>query len=529
MDRGKLRLAWDSWQAGDCREALGYLEEVRPESGAAEESARLLVECLVVLGRHGEAEDLLVGPRGRLLGDGDELLREVYLSWAWEATRREDYGDALTILERGRGALPHEGSLHALTEATRFRRRLAGALAGSKPPPPHRGEAALLRKAGEGPRGPDWVPAYPWRMELPWVPRLTAREWMPRLAARLDAEGKVLWVRISREELGRAVAEVAAGHSLRASMAQGELRLGRGGETVSFSLEEWAYRAAAEGLGTSGVAAAVVTLAEGRLRDRREIVQWVQDNRGEISVEPLGEGVLRLRHPKTGRVFVLDPEEWAEVFRDPSGEWATLWADLAAELGRSVRPYRCFCGRRVFLREVLVADPGEGLVLARGSGFSAVAAALCDRHRQLVTGELARSWGAGEAELAARLREDARRHPWDISFSRRDAGGVPYLLLEGEGVAALGRSPGLLLGVLEGIEGVAARGRTVLVFAPTPETLLVTEASTPYVEADAAAVRVVLERPPLEGPPERLGFRARLRLAERGEGVFRLRVLDEPL
>lgn len=526
VDRGSLRLAWDGRQSGDCEEALLYLEGIHPDSAVVGEAALLQADCLLEMGRYEEALVFLAGRRGRLAEHGDELLRRGYWEWAWEATEGEDYAQALEILERARRALPQDGEVAALAEATRFRQALAEVLRGSDAGDLATGEAVSVRPEGSPPRGTGWVRAFPWSVDLPWVPRSTAREWMPGLAERLEREGRVLWVRVSGSSLRRRVGEEASRGSLRSSERQGELELSALGESVSFSAEEWAYRAAAEGQGVSGAAVSVALLAGERLRERMELLGWVEANRRELSAERTGHGALRLRHSKSGRAFVLDPRGWAEVFRARSGEWDELWADVLGELGRPARPYRCFCSRPVFLREMLVADPGQAVILEKGRGFSAVGAALCPMHQQYVTPELARSWGVGAAELAARIREDARRHPWEISFSRGEAAGRPYLLLEGEGVAALARSPELLLGALEGVDGVAVRGRTVRVLAPTPTTLVVADGSVPDDAMEAAAVRVVLGRAPSEGFWERLGFRARVRLPERSGGTFQLSLAD---
>jgi hypothetical protein len=238
-------------------------------------------------------------------------------------------------------------------------------------------------------------------------------------------------------------------------------------------------------------------------------------------VEPRDDAVL-LRHPKTGRTFHLDAAGWAGAFRDPGSDWAEFWADLQAELAKPPRPYRCFCGRQVFVRAVLLADPGEALVLEKGLGFAVVGAALCPLHHQYVTPALARSWGVGAAELAARVRQDAERHPWQLSFYRGEAAGQSYLVLEGEGVSALGRSPELLLGALEGVDGISARGRNVRVLAPTPSALVIAENELPDPAADAAAARVLLGRAAREDSVERLDFRTLVRLPERGKGDFRL-------
>ncbi|MBE0617441.1 MAG: hypothetical protein IH608_05890 [Proteobacteria bacterium] len=290
---------------------------------------------------------------------------------------------------------------------------------------------------------------------------------------------------------------------------------------MTLSLAQWQYRAAAEGLGVSGAASLAALRGRERLADRRDLFRWVTENRRTLEVERKGGGIL-LRHPGTGRTFLLDPDGWVDVFRAPGDEWRDLWSALQLELARPGRPYRCFCGREVVLREVLVEDPAEAIVLEKGRGFVAVAAALCPLHHQYVTAEVARGWQVGAPELVARIRQDAEAHPWDVSFERGRAFGSPYLVLQGEGVSALGRSPDLLLGALEGVDGVALRGVTVRVLAPTPSTLVVVSEGAPDAVIEEAAARALLGLAPRAGPVERLNFRTEVRLPSRGRGAFQL-------
>jgi len=521
VDRGTLSLAWDAHESGLLEEALGYLRGIPGDSPVGADALWLRAECLADLARYAEAADLLEGPGGAAVADRDGLLLDVYWDWAWEATGREDYADALRVLDRGQRALPGEGALPALAETTRFRGALAAVAARGDAGELATGEVVAIRPEGSPPRGGGWSRAYPWRPDLPWVSEVTLEDWMPRLAQRLDREGRVLWVRVERRALERRLAAAAAREGLTARGSEGEVRLAEGNEAVVLSLAEWEYRGAAEGLGAAGAAAFALLRARERLEDRRDLFRWVDEHRRELELERR-EGARLLRHPGTGRTFLLDAEGWSEVFRAPGDEWQEFWLDLQQELARPNRPYRCFCGREVFLREVLLEDPGEALVLEKDRGSAAVAVALCPLHHQYVTTELARGWRVGLPELRDRIRRDAEEHPWDVSFVRGKASGSSYLVLEGEGVSALGRNPELLLGALEGVDGVAARGTTVRVLAPTPSTLVVVGEGTPEATADAAATRAVLGAEPRSGRVERLNFRAEVRLPRQGRGAFQM-------
>ncbi|MHB8765981.1 MAG: hypothetical protein ACYDA8_16820, partial [Deferrisomatales bacterium] len=129
VDRGHLSLAWDAHDAGLTDEALGYLGQIRPGSVVAADALRLRTECLLDLGRFPEAAEALEAPSAATLAGRDALLLDVYWAWAWDATGREAYAEALGVAERGLRALPGELELAAFAEASRFRAAVATALA----------------------------------------------------------------------------------------------------------------------------------------------------------------------------------------------------------------------------------------------------------------------------------------------------------------------------------------------------------------------------------------------------------------
>jgi hypothetical protein len=210
------------------------------------------------------------------------------------------------------------------------------------------------------------------------------------------------------------------------------------------------------------------------------------------------------------------------LIRTDPEQWQGFWADLRAELGRPSRPFLCFCGRPVVLREVLQRDAAGALVFERGRGYVVVMESLCPLHRQYVTAETASSWGVGLPELLARARQDEVRQPWELRFSRNALAGTSFLFLEGEGAAALARDPELLLGAIEGVDGVGARGRSVRVLAPTPTSLLVADADASEMAAEKAAARSLLQAARDGVATERLDFHALVHLPERGRGNFQL-------
>jgi len=520
VDRGRLSLAWDSHEAGLFEEAIAYLKDIPPDAAVAAEAAWLYAECLYDLGRYPEAAAFLDGERGRAAEGRPAVLRDVYLEWAWECTRRGAYPEAREVAEAGLIRLPGDGALAGMAAASRFRAAVAGKLpsAGGRLPS---GETIRLGPLKRPPSGPGWIQAFPWELGNRWIPGYTAEEWMKGPVERWSHEGMALWVRVPRARLAQELTDEAARVGLTVTAESGGVWVGDRAEGAFISLEELQYRAAVEGLGISG--ASVLALAEGRqtLGDKAEMARWLADHGEGLGISWI-DGVWRLRDPGTGREFQLDPAHWGELLRTDAEQWEELWADLRAELGRPTRPFRCFCGRPIVLREVLLQEAGGALVFERGAGFVAAMEALCPLHRQYVTEDTAAAWGVDMLQLVARAREDAGRQPWDLTFSRDSWGGRSYLFLEGEGAAALARDPELLLGALEGVDGVEARGRSVLLVAPTSESLLITDAVVPPDVADNAAARSLVQSGAGGGAAERLGFRAVVHLPERGRGSFRM-------
>ncbi len=523
-DRGRLSLAWDAHEAGLFEEALGYLADVPIGSEVGAEAAWLRAECFYDLGRYDDAVRALDGVV--LIRDDErrEFLADVFWGWAWDETARGRWAEVVRILDRGLELVPGDGTLEALREASRFRGELARALEAGEDRLPS-GERVSVRPAGSPPRGADWVRAHPWAGISPWLPEATLEDWMPGLADRLARTGEVLWVLLPQAALTHGVGTAAARKGLGFAEDATGYRVTRGSETVRLLTAEWRFRAGVEGLGIAGAALFAVARAEEDLSAREEVSRWVDENRGELLVGRQ-EGLLVLRNEETGRTFELRPEEWSDLLGAEPEEWSEFWSDLRAELARPPEPFRCFCGRPVTLRGTLVADVPGLLVLERGRGYATAAVALCPLHHQRVTERLARQWGVGAAEVRDRLRSDALEKPWEIRFARGEAEGSPYLLLDGDGVSSLARSPEFLAGALESVDGAGACARSVRVRALTDSALLVTDAAAPESVGDAAASRSLLALGRRGHRYERVDYRATLSLPARGAGRFRVSLAE---
>lgn len=519
VHRGNLSLAWDAHDSGLCGEALDYLAEIPVASSLGPEALWLRAECWADLGELSRAAAVLSGPQARGVEGREAFLLDIYWDQVWQATGREAYGEALRVLAEGQKALPGDPDLAALSAATLYRAALAAGLAGKGPA----ADAVRILPEGEQPRGAGWVRAYPWQGEGEWVPQTTLEEWMPSAAARAREQGRAFWVRLPERTLEEEVARGAAGAGLTLRGESWGWSVGRAGQWVALDREEWRFRAATEGLGARGAVRFALRQAAVSLAEQEALAAWVAEHRGPLAVTRVAQG-LRLEHPDSGRGFTLDPLRWADALHlDPQG-WQTFWRELTTELGRPARPYRCFCGRPVILREVLMGDPGPLLVVGREEHAAVVVAALCPEHLRYVDPELAGEWGVSPAALAARARSDARDSSWHLRFGRGEVEGAPYLFLEGEGVSALARSPELLLGALERADGYGVRGAAVRVYAPTGSTLVVAGSAAPEGVPGVAAARLLLEqaRQGELAAGTRLQYRATLRLPSVPQGTFQL-------
>jgi tetratricopeptide (TPR) repeat protein len=530
VDRGKLSLAWDAHESGGCEEVLGYVQEIPPGSAVEAEALWLKADCLSLLGRHAEAVAVLEGPGGPSVQDRDRLLEDFYYDWALDRSGREDYDRALEVLDRALAARPGALSLAALREATRFRRDLHRTLPGGRvaagPLRLTGGEVVVVRRGAERSPGPGWILVYPWNGKASWVPESTLGEWMPSLASRLDRTGRSLWLRVSGEGVRRAFEVEAKAAGLTVRREEGGWTLGLGEEEVFVDAPEWAFRAAAEGLGGRGAALAAVAQAKVSLESRRTLAHWIVENRGSLEVTRDGPTV-RVRDPRTGRNHALDLAAWGESYDPASKEWRSFWSDLSTELARPAGAYRCFCGREAVVRETLVseADAVEAgaLVVEKGRGYAVVLTALCPLHQQYVTRELLDAWGVSLRSASDRARGDALAKPWGLTFERGEENGTAYLALEGEGVSSLARRPDLLLGALEAVEGREVRGASVSVVAPTASSLVVLRSRVSREREQAAALRALLRGTRRRGGEGRLGYRTDLRLPQAASGVFEVR------
>lgn len=518
VDRGRLSLAWDAHDSGRCDEALAYLAEIPVDSPLGERATWLRAECWFDLGEHARAAAALLAPEAAEVEGREEFLRDIYWEQAWLAASREAHGEALEVLTAALRLFPNDLELAALGEAVLHRQQLAADLAAERATP-----SVQLLSQEETPAGAGWVLAYPWRGEGQWVPRSTAEEWWPSVAGQVRDAGQTLWLRVAVGPLGVEMERVAASVGLRVRQEAWGWSVGLDQEWFAVDRDEWQFRAAAEGLGVRGAARFAVAEAAALLAGQKALVNWVEQHKGALLVTRVPEG-LRLSHPQSGRGFVLASLEWAELFQGEPDAWQSFWREMITELARPARPYRCFCGRPVVLREALSGAADGLLVVGHEGDVLVVVAALCPDHLRYVSPELAREWGVSPAQLAARAAEDGRANPWELGFGRGEVEGASFLFLEGEGVSSLVRAPELLLGALERADGYGLRGAAVRIYAATGSTLVVARTEAPERIPRLAAERLLLAqaRHGVLAAGTRLEYRATLRLPEQPQGTFSL-------
>jgi hypothetical protein len=522
-----LNLAWDARLSGDCAETLKYLSEISPASGGAPEVVELRAECLLETRRFPEAVELLKSAASDGVPDREVLLEELFGEWAAALTADEKYGDVRRIVAEGRSLVPGSLFLHAVERAASFRaevrravgRRLRTVRLSS-------GEELLIAPRGSF-VGRGWIRVYPWLGGASPVPRATLRDWMASLADRLDRRREALWVRVPERAWGRALRHEAQRLKRDLRPTPGGFFVVRGSERVFVDPFEWTFRAATEGLGVLGAAAAALAEADRELRDRTALVQWVKEQGGEFEVSR-DEDLLRLRHRRSLRSYDLDLSAWAAAFDPASREWSAFWSDLLCDLEARPKPFSCSCGPPVVLREVLLAAGSSGagdgpVVVEKGRGYELGLLAICPGYERYVTGQLLEDWGVGLSAAARRATADAVHVPWEIAFARGEADGAPYLLLEGEGVSSLAVRPSLLLGALERVEGADVRERTFTVVVPSAASLLVLPEPANRAAVRRASLRFLLDAARQGSLRERCWYLSRVRLPAKAEGSFRVR------
>lgn len=523
--RGQLSLAWDEYDSGRCETALGYISEIGAIEGEGaetllEEALWLRCECLAGVGKFEEAAKLVEESWQAAYSWRDDVWRSVISEWAYSATSNGDYEGAQAVLTRG-GRLAEAADYFAgLSAATAYRAELSSAVkVGREGRLTGGGELKFFETAPPASEQ-GWIRVCPKPQEA-FGDGDYCDEWMKSVGEKLSSEGKGAWIRLSAEDFRRAVEFEVSKSGLEADLGRPEAAFTRDGYRWYAELEEERKRAAMEGLGVRGGAKLLVAEAVRSIGLQKELVSWIRAHSDDASISVAGDDLV-VKRAATGRVTKFRLTDWTEVFTEDRRSWETLWGEVLEELGRQMRPYRCFCGREMVVRETLVSR-WEGLpTVWKGEGLASVLLAYCPNHWMLVTDEALKSWGVGRESAARRAAEQATDTEWELTFGREEQKGREYFVFTGTGASSIARKPGLLLGLMQAMEGKDLGGQTLKVWAPMSDALVLAPSASPdEVGEDGAklAASMVGERHSWSGP---FRYKSTVRLPKSPEGTFRL-------
>lgn len=524
--RGKLSLAWDEYESGRCEAALAYVagvDAIEGEGGdeLAEDLAWLKVECLRNVGRYDEAAKILEGDESANYEWRDGAWRYLITEWSGSATEAERYDEALEILKRGGKFLPDDRLFPGLAASTAYRKELSSEiLAGKGGRLSGGGELKVVDKAQEvAEQG--WVRTCP-PSEEDWSADFEdCTHWMPTAVKKLRDEGKTAWLKIPPADYRKALEFEAGKAKLEPGFGGSEVIFSKDGYSWAEKLDDSRLDAAREGLGLRGGALLLVADAARRIDLQREFISWVRGNSEDVSIL-IEKDELVVKKARTGRVARFRLTDWVAVFGEDSYNWERLWAEVVEELGKPMRPWVCFCGKEMVLREAL-SSRWDGLVTSwKGEGVASVFFASCPDHWMAVTPESLKNWGVTAADAVKRASRQASETAWELSFQKDGDKGVEYFILAGTGASAIARKPALILGLMQTIEGRDMRGQTVKVWAPLSDALVLGPASLPdEVGAEGAkkALALVGQHGAWSGP---LRYKATVNLSGKPEGNFSL-------
>ncbi len=523
--RGMLRLAWDSFDSLNFNEALKYLDEVPPRTALLAEVVTLKAECLYQLERFSDAvtileDDPTLNVEGRVY-----FLEDIYAAWAAKLVGGERYDEAKGILLDGARRMGKRSLFSAMSTVVANQAEI-NRLSGTDGVTRLKGGGELkvvtqpLPEVGDG-----WIKVCP-PGEGHYAEGVGGcREWMPVAAYALEKRGGSAWLRITREDFRKAASIESAILELDYFDGSGFIRFSKGPIAIDAVLEDALLDSVTSGAGLRGGAKMLVYDASRQLDQYLEMLSWMKKHGDRVEVESFSDHVL-LKNPATGRTLPLYFDVWGELFEGSPGEWEEFWRDVTTELAMEVRPFTCFCGRDVLLRQTIVNE-WEGLVAEETDDGVAVAIqASCPLHWAMVRENTLTQWEISREQLLAEVERQALESVWEIGFRRVADGGSPYLILAGWGVSSLTYRPDVLLNVLEAVDGKQLRGESVKVWAPTMGSLIV----APQKASDSVAshgARIIYKD---LGPVQEWGGPLRvnriLKLPGKPVGQVRLRSLE---
>lgn len=524
--RGLLSLAWDEMESGRCAEALKYVDSIVEVEGAPdgfikEDAAWMRADCLLTLGRYEEAVDFLAPMNPGTNGWRDDFLYEIACQWAAELTGEGDYKGAMAALKRVGAILPKSLLLEGLAEATANRAELAGMMEKGRDGRLSGGGELKLLPDGKKPEGREWVKACP-PEEGDWaVFEEECGQWASASPELLEEKGVSAWMRVPWKEFAAA---------LKTQAGRLGMKTGDDGTNILFIKGEYLFpveknvalrRAAVEGLGIKGGALIATAEAERNINLQEELAGWMKKRLGGLKMSLKG-GAAELTGGSAGRTTRFYLSEWVEYYSGDEPGWTKLWDEVTTELERAKRPYACFCGKPMVLRETL-ASSTEGLVSSkRGNGLYSVIIAACRDHWLMISEQTLKDWGVTKEEAFARAEKEAVDAAWNVIFERYWSGGAEYTVFSGTGISGIVKKPGLVLGLLTALDGKDMGGSTVHVLAPSPDSLIVGAGEITEQAGREGAKKAAGLGSRQSGQSGLLRYKESIKLPKRPEGVFNL-------
>jgi len=524
--RGRLCLAWDEMESGRCKGALSYVGDIGAIEGdegddLAEEVLWLKAECLRLTGKYAAAAQILESEGVSEFDWRDELWEYLILDWSREATSSGNYREAAAILQRGVKNTHDPKIFEVLLRATSNRAEFAQFAESGREGRLKAGGDLRLLPLGKTPGEPEWSRVCPPEDETWWAEWQDCTKWMAAGAKKLSQNAKAAWLRYPQSDFSAALVFECEQLGIAVSMDKNRALLSRGGFPFQVDLEVSRKRAALEGLGLRGGALMVVTEADRNLDAQRELVVWLRNNAHDLGVQ-VDKDSFVLKHLRTGRASRFHTGDWVDMFGEEPEEWEKLISEVQEELGREKRPFKCFCGRDMVLRETLT-NHWEGLISTwKEDSVGAVLIAACPKHWILVTQETLDGWGVGVKEALERSVRQSTDAAWEVNFKRGASGTGEFAVFAGTGISGIARRPGLLLGVLEALEGKDLGGQTVKVWAPLPDALVVGPATLEKEAASEGAKMAAHMLGAVDSSGSAMGYNATVKLPKRPEGSFKL-------
>lgn len=525
--RGFYALAYEELDAGRPEKAESFLREIDEITGDEggvlfNDVLSLRLLALEKLGRFEDALNMLLGPAGERYSWREESREHFFRLLVDRLSQEGDFEGALSWLKKGRALLPTSLVLPALEKVVVYRKEFSGMVEGGQGGRFTTGGEMKVINASRRAPGQDWLKLCPPDEDAELELDAVCTDWSPKAHERLKEKKQAAWLHLTEDEAAAVYLAELKRHGL-ADIVEGAGE-GRYGyhPYPDYDPQGWGSGSMIDGQGVSGGAAYFAVNAKRDSDYSEKLLKWMDARSEDLKLFKTPNQVVAI-HKRTNRSHVVHVREWASYFKGDEEEFNRTWNEMTAELGRPPRPFVCFCGREMVLRESLSDDWGDYLTTWEAGEMAAVVYAYCPEHSLLVHDELLSNWRVTPDEVAARVRTQAMEVVWELEFERFKAkSGEDYYAVYGASASGLSRSPGLILGLLEELEGSGQGERKVKLWVSHRDALVVGPGNLPdAVGAQTAkqSVKKLGYAGPGSGP---FRFRQMMKLPLKPEGQFRL-------